>query len=233
MLDDPPLQASASSTEVDLSKSSHPRHAALLEVGDRLGGAAWPHPSGDLRTSPPQHPLPVSFVLPTPLSKPPAQPTPFYFRYPVQRQQRRFRGSQCPIVRKKSLAYCTAPHNGSSNRLRRRQPLWELRSRATGLGGWESANEEGVGGARATKMVRTGAREIRELVPLWRGQQVVRLRTGRLDHCWTGGAEGCPVRERGGDFRPSCLPYNHRVLRVHLSALSRTISGGCRPANVC
>ncbi|KAJ8794960.1 hypothetical protein J1605_018547 [Eschrichtius robustus] len=33
-------------------------------------------------------------------------------------------------------------HNGSSNRLRRRQPLRELRSRATGLGGWERANEE-------------------------------------------------------------------------------------------
>lgn len=56
----PPLRGSVSFTEFHLSKPS-PRQAALLEVGDRLGGAAWPPPSGDLHTSPPQpHPLPVA-----------------------------------------------------------------------------------------------------------------------------------------------------------------------------
>ncbi|XP_021555605.1 uncharacterized protein LOC110589395 [Neomonachus schauinslandi] len=48
--------------------------------------------------------------------------------------------------RKKSLVSCSTRHNGSSNRLHQRQPLRELRSRATGLGGWERASEkEGVG----------------------------------------------------------------------------------------
>lgn len=47
---------------------------------------------------------------------------------------------------KKSFAWGSARNNGSSNRLRRWQPLRELRSRATGLGGWERASEkEGVG----------------------------------------------------------------------------------------
>lgn len=53
---------------------------------------AWEAQSGRLRATTstlPPHPTPshLSFVLlPTPLSKPPAQPTPFYFRYPVGRQ---------------------------------------------------------------------------------------------------------------------------------------------------
>ena len=81
------------------------------------------------------------------------------------------------VKRKKSLASCSAHHNGSSNRLRRWQPLRELRSRATGLGGWERASEkEGVG--REQRRPATRSRETWESLPPWRWRQEVRVRAG-------------------------------------------------------
>lgn len=119
-------------------------------MGDRLGGAVWPTPSGDLHTSPPTHPTPSqSLFRPSPDSAlDTTSPTyPLLLQIPC-----RATVTPTPVLagsvgkRKKSLASCSARHNGSSNRLRQRQPLRELRSRETGLGGWERASEkEGVG----------------------------------------------------------------------------------------
>lgn len=69
--------------------------------------------------------------------------------------------------RKKSPASCSARHNGSSNRLRRSQLLRELRSRATGLGGWERASEKEGVGREQWRQAGPLSRD-KESIPSWR-----------------------------------------------------------------
>lgn len=62
------------------------------------------------------------------------------------------------VRRGQSFASCGAPYNGPPNRLRQWQPLRELRSRATGWGGWERVSEE-EGAERARRKPASGSRE--------------------------------------------------------------------------
>ncbi|KAF3828191.1 hypothetical protein GH733_003980, partial [Mirounga leonina] len=81
--------------------------------------------------------------------------------------------------RKKSLVSCSTRHNGPSNRLHQRQPLRELRSRATGLGGWERASEkEGVG--REQRRPTGPLSRDKSLDPALAPKQEVRLRAKGL-----------------------------------------------------
>ncbi|KAG8507399.1 Phenazine biosynthesis-like domain-containing protein [Galemys pyrenaicus] len=93
---------------------------------------------------PTPRPAPISFVLlPIPFSKLPAQPTPFLLQIPCWATV-----VPTPVLagsglrREQTPASSGAPHNGPPNRLWWWQPLRELRSTATGLGGWEGASEE-------------------------------------------------------------------------------------------
>ncbi|XP_067564999.1 phenazine biosynthesis-like domain-containing protein [Pseudorca crassidens] len=100
-----------------------------------------PSPDSALETTSPTYPL----LLQIPCRATVA-PT------PVLRGSGREQGEVARLVQRS--------HNGSSNRLRRRQPLRELRSRATGLGGWERASEEeGVERERGRPAGPTHARQ--------------------------------------------------------------------------
>ena len=160
-------------------------------MGDRLGGAAWLPPSGDLYTSPtpPPHPLPVAL--------------PSFSRLRSRNYQPNLPPFTSDTLSGDSSADCGARGVwlwGS----RSRPPRVELPQRffqpspavatAKGaaqqsywLGGMGESERGEVGGARARESGRPRSRETGESVSPWDRRQEVRLRVGRISSWVRGG----------------------------------------------